>query len=201
MSPSYFDLTFTTSVKAAQTRYGSRKGYLKFDHQQATGPVLGKVEAAFIEARDSFYQATVNEDGWPYIQHRGGPVGFLNVLDTCTIAYADFHGNKQYLSVGNLTDNERISLILMDYPNRRRLKVLARAKIVHEDEDPDLIARLTLPNAPDRIERAVVMTVEAVDWNCPKYIARRFDEVEVERLMVPLVNRIKELEENMDFKK
>lgn len=194
MARKFAEITFTPSVKAAQTRYGSRAANEGFEFAEDAGDTLGEVEAAFIEARDGFYQATVNENGWPYVQFRGGPPGFLKVLDERTIGYADFRGNIQYLSVGNLAANDRIAMILMDYPNRRRLKVWARARIVHHDEDPELLARLEVPTYRARVERAVVMTIEAVDWNCPQHITPRFTQAEIDELVAPLRNRMTELE-------
>lgn len=194
MPAKFADITFTPSVKAAQTRYGSRAVNERFELAQDPGDTLGKVETAFIEARDSFYQATVNEKGWPYVQHRGGPTGFLKVLDERTIGFADFRGNIQYLSVGNLADNDRISIILMDYPNRLRLKIWARARVIHHDENPELMARLELPTYRARVERGLVMTIEAIEWNCPQHITTRFTEDEIEKKVTPLRNRITELE-------
>ncbi len=194
MAKKFADITFTPSVKAAQTRYGSRTKNQRFELADDPGDTLGEVEAAFIEARDGFYQATANEDGWPYVQFRGGPTGFLKVLDERTIGYADFKGNIQYLSVGNLNANDRVSLILMDYANRRRLKIWARARIVHHDEDPDLLARLEDPAYRARVERAIIMTIEAIEWNCPQHITPRFTEGEIDQLVAPLRNRIFELE-------
>jgi len=167
MPSNFAKIAFTPAVKAAQTLYGGRAANERFERTDEPGDTLGPVETASIEARDSFFQATVNKNGWPYVQHRGGPPGFLKVLDERTIGYADFRGNIQYLSVGNLADNDRISMILMDYPNRRRLKVWARARLVHHDDDPDLIQRLDVPTYRARVERGVVMTIEATEWNCP----------------------------------
>jgi ferredoxin-NADP reductase/predicted pyridoxine 5'-phosphate oxidase superfamily flavin-nucleotide-binding protein len=194
MAKKFAEISFTPSVKAAQTRYGSRAANEGFEHAEDAGDTLGPVEAAFIEERDGFYQATVNESGWPYVQFRGGPAGFLKVLDERTIGYADFRGNIQYLSVGNLNANDRIALILMDYANRRRLKIWARVRIVHRDEDPALLARLEVPTYRARVERAVVMTIEAVDWNCPQHITPRFTESQIAELVAPLRNRLAELE-------
>jgi len=179
MARKFADITFTPAVKAAQTRYGSRDLNARFETIDESGDPLGAKEAAFIEARDGFYQASVNEEGWPYVQFKGGPTGFLKVLDDQTIGYADFRGNVQYLSVGNLSANARVALILMDYANRRRLKIWARARLVHRDEDPELLARLEDPTYRGRVERAVVMTVEAVDWNCPQHITPRYTEAEI----------------------
>ena len=142
MANVFAEITFTPSVKAAQTLYGSRQANMGFELSEDPRNTLGERETEFIAERDSFYQATVSESDWPYVQHRGGPTGFLKVLDERTLGFADFRGNIQYLSVGNLNANDRISLILMDYPNRRRLKIWGRARIVHESDEPDLIAQL-----------------------------------------------------------
>ncbi|MBT5111186.1 MAG: pyridoxamine 5'-phosphate oxidase [Rhodospirillaceae bacterium] len=194
MARKFADITFTPAVRAAQTRYGSRDKNERFEQGKVSGDVLGAMETAFIQARDGFYQATANEDGWPYVQFRGGPIGFLKVLDERTIGYADFRGNIQYLSVGNLAANDRVALILMDYANQRRLKIWARARIVHQEDDPEMLARLEDPNYRAPVERAVVMTVEAVDWNCPKHITARFTDDEIGDVVGPLQKRIAELE-------
>jgi hypothetical protein len=148
--------------------------------------VLTPREAAFIAARDGFYQATVSETGWPYVQFRGGPAGFLAVLDPTTLGYADFRGNLQYVSAGNLQRNDRVALILMDYAKRRRLKLLGRARLVTESEEPETIARLTHREYKARVERAVVIKVVACDWNCPQHITPRFTEAEMAAATAPL---------------
>jgi predicted pyridoxine 5'-phosphate oxidase superfamily flavin-nucleotide-binding protein len=183
MSRAFAKITFTPSVKAAQQRYGSREANRGFELAEDSGSELTDRETKFIAARDSFYQATVSESGWPYVQHRGGPQGFLKVLDASTIGFADFRGNVQYLSVGNLSANDRVSLILMDYANRRRLKIWGRARIVHTDEAPELLAQLEVPSYRARVERGIIVRVEAYDWNCPQHITRRFSEAEVERML------------------
>jgi uncharacterized protein len=174
MSRAFSDIAFTPAVRAVQTRRGSRAAYARLD--QATDPrdTLTPAEAEFIAARDGFYQATVSETGWPYVQFRGGPAGFLKVLNAKTLGYADFRGNVQYVSVGNLAGNDRVALMLMDYANRRRLKILGRARLVEERDDPALLARLALPGYKARVERAVIVTVHAYDWNCPQHITPRY---------------------------
>lgn len=195
MARNFTAIAFTPSVKAAQERYGSRAAYSRVEQNADDTPAtLGEREKAFIEARDGFYQATVSETGWPYVQFRGGPAGFLKVLDDRTIGYADFRGNVQYLSVGNLNANDRVALILMDYANRARLKIWARARLVHPDEDADLLRRLEDPTYRARVERAVILTVEAFDWNCPQHITPRFTADEVEARIRPLLARIAALE-------
>lgn len=187
MSRAFSDITFTPSVKAAQERYGSREGNRNFDFADDARDALTEAEIKFVQARDSFYQATVGENGWPYVQHRGGPIGFLKVLDTHTIGFADFRGNRQYLSVGNINADERISMILMDYPRRRRLKLWGRARIVHEIEQPNIIAAVEDPAYHARIERAIVISIEAFDWNCPQHITPRFSEDEIRAQIEPII--------------
>ena len=182
MARSFADIAFTPAVRAFQTRMGSRGHYAALDDVQAHGTVLTDGEAGFITQRDGFYQATVGENGWPYVQFRGGPAGFLKVLDARTIAYADFRGNVQYISAGNLAGDGRITLILMDYAQRRRLKIWGRARLVDARDDEALIAELEVPSYRARIERAVVIAVEAFDWNCPQHITPRYTQAEVERL-------------------
>jgi len=186
MGRAFAEIAFTPSVRAAQLRYGSRR--LNEAHESAgeRRDEIGEFEREFIETRDSFYQATVSETGWPYVQFRGGPPGFLKVIDPKTIAFADFRGNVQYLSVGNINADGRIALILMDYPNRSRLKIWGRARIVHESEDPALLAALKMPDYRARVERAIVIAVEAFDWNCPQHITPRFTEAEVQKIIEPL---------------
>ena len=200
MPRAFARISFTDSVKAAQSRYGSRDNNLGFELAQDPRNELTEHDAEFIEARDSFYQASVSESGWPYVQHRGGPVGFVRVLDTRTIGYADFSGNKQYISVGNMNANERIALILMDYPNRRRLKLWGRAAIIHEIDDPALIARLEVTSYRARVERGVVIQIEAMDWNCPRHIIPRYTEAELEHVLAPLMEENRQLREQLQQK-
>lgn len=176
MAYAFADITFTPNVRAAQDRNGSGS-YAKFlTDERSGGDVLGPDEAAFIHARDGFYQATVSETGWPYVQFRGGMPGFLRVLDAKTIAYADLRGNRQYLSLGNLSGNDRVSLILMDYPNARRLKIWGRVRPIEPDH-PDWINQ-PADLIPSGAERLMHIKVEAFDWNCPRHIPRRLTDVE-----------------------
>lgn len=194
MSRAFAEISFTPSVIAIQEQQGSAEGYAKFlDPEADRGDHLGAAEAEFISQRDGFYQATVSDTGWPYVQFRGGPVGFLKVLDDKTIAYADFRGNRQYLSAGNLADNDRVSLILMDYPNRRRLKVWGRANLVAAKDDPFLITKLQDPAYRALPERAAVITVEALDWNCPQHIPQRMTLEELEPRLKPVCDEIEQL--------
>ncbi len=174
MARAFSEIAFTPSVLAMQEAQGSAQGYAKFLEPEAErADRIGPAEAEFIGRMDGFYQATVSETGWPYVQFRGGPKGFLKVLDDKTIAFADFRGNRQYISTGNLKGNDRISMILMDYPNRRRLKVYGRARLVPAEEDPELMAGLKLEGYRALPERAIVVTVEGLAWNCPQHIPQR----------------------------
>lgn len=186
MSRAYSDLAFTPAVRAMQTLMGSRSSYARLDQAEDRRDALTEREAEFIGERDGFYQATVSETGWPYVQFRGGPTGFLKVLDAKTLAYADFRGNLQYISVGNLQGNDRVSLMLMDYANQRRLKILGRVRLVSAAEDQALLDRLQSPQYRAQVERAFVITVEAYDWNCPQHITPRFTEAEIEQALQPL---------------
>ena len=194
MARAFAEIAFTPAVRAAQQRQGSGPMNDRFLTPEADpANLLGPEEAAFITARDGFYQATVSETGWPYVQFRGGPAGFLKVLDERTIAYADFRGNRQYVSIGNLAGDDRISMILMDYPNRRRLKLLGRARLVEKDEDPDLVAKLHDATYRARPERAVVITIEGLDWNCPQHIPVRLTREELEPHLAPLNDELTRL--------
>lgn len=187
MARAFAEIAFTPSVVETQKRRGSADGYAKFlEADAARGDRIGPVEAEFIAARDGFYQATVAESGWPYVQFRGGPAGFLKVLDDRTLAYADFRGNRQYLSAGNLAADARISLIMMDYPNQRRLKVWGRAQLADIADQPELVLRLHDPSYRARPERAVVISVEALDWNCPQHIPQRLTLAELEPHLAPI---------------
>ena len=185
--PSPGDVAFGPAAKAWQTRFGSREAYERRDEKGAWRTAITPELAAFIAERDSFYFATAGASGQPYVQHRGGPVGFLKVLDTSTIGFADFRGNRQYLSVGNITADERISLILMDYPRQRRLKLWGRARIVHEAEQPEILAAVEDPAYRARIERAIVISIEAFDWNCPQHITPRFSADEIRAYIDPII--------------
>ncbi len=199
MARAFAEIAFTPAVLDAQETQGSAKGYAGFLSPEAEGgDRLTESEAAFIAERDSFFQATVSETEWPYVQFRGGPAGFLRVLDEKTVAYADFRGNRQYVSVGNLSRNDRVSLILMDYPNRRRLKIWGRARLIDRESDPDLIASLHVDGYRARPERAVVITIEAFDWNCPQHIPQRFTIDELEHQLAPLREELDRLRAEND---
>lgn len=178
MARNYTKIAFTENVKAVQEHYGSRSSAAKVEQWDMDDMHLSDREAYFIAARDSFYMATVGQDGWPYVQFRGGPKGFLKVLSDTQLGYADFRGNLQYISVGNLRGDDRVSLFLMDYPHRQRLKILARASVVDARDDPELIGKLIVPDYKAKIERAIVFDIEGFDWNCPQHITPRFTQDE-----------------------
>jgi len=186
----FASIAFTPRVKAEQERMGSRRAYARTDSADAPD-VLGEVEEEFLAARDSFYMASVGETGWPYIQHRGGPKGFVKVIDPHTIGFADYRGNKQYVSLGNVRGDDRVALIFVDYPNRARLKILARARVVTRESDPETFARVA---SDGRAERVFVLRVEGLDWNCPQHITPRFTEDEVREIARPLVEKLEALE-------
>lgn len=195
MAHRFAELAFTPAVKAAQARAGSRAAYERLESDAAPGhDRLGPAETAFLAARDGFYLASIGETGWPYVQHRGGPPGFLQVLDQVTLGFADFRGNRQYVSVGNLANDDRVALILVDYANRRRLKLLGRARLVEAADAPGLAERLTVPGYRARVERAVLIAIEASDWNCPQHIVPRWTQEEIDEAAAPLRARIAELE-------
>jgi len=199
MPRAFAEIAFTPAVRAVQARQGSAAAY---DRHLApeTDPAdrIGPDEAAFIAARDGFYQATVSETGWPYVQFRGGPPGFLRVLDERTLGYADFRGNRQYVSAGNLGGDDRVAMILMDYPNRRRLKILGHARL---DDDPDLVAQLHVAGYKARPERAVLVTIAGLDWNCPQHIPARLTLEELQPHLAPLKAELARLRaENVELR-
>jgi len=179
MTARYHQLAFTPNVKAEQTAHGSREHYAKYEGAAEIPDPITEAEAAFIGARDSFYISTVSETGWPYVQHRGGPPGFVKILDENTLGMADFRGNRQYISVGNLQFDDRASLFFMDYANKRRLKALAHVKRADLSEDPDLAEKLALPDYRVKVEHALIFTIAAFEWNCPAHITPRYSEAEI----------------------
>lgn len=197
MRRKFTEIAFTPEVKAAQTQYGTREIYEKFVQQGITEDLLTAQEIEFIQARDSFYLGTVGSNGYPYIQFRGGALGFLRIIDEKTLGFADFKGNLQYISVGNLLSSDRVFLFLMDYAHRRRLKIWGRAKVI---DDASLLSELAVSNYPAEIERGIIITIEAMSWNCPQHIPLKYSEAEVKAKTEPLEARIKELEAKLaDF--
>lgn len=194
MSHKFFDLAFTPKVKAVQEQYGTRKHYARFEGGESDFQGLTFAEEDFIANRDGFYIATVNEEGQPYIQFRGGPTGFLKAIDDRTLAYADFRGNLQYISVGNLSGNDRAALFLMDYANQRRLKIIARVDVIDAADAPELIEKIKMPEYKAKVERAMIIHVEAFDWNCPQHITPRYTIEEIKRISAPIYERIERLE-------
>jgi len=195
MSAHYQSLLFSPAARAEQEAFGSRRAYARVDDAANQPDPLTQAEAGFITARDSFYMATVGEGGWPYVQHRGGPAGFVKVLAPDRLAFADFRGNRQYISVGNLASDPRVSLFFMDYVNRTRLKVLGRMQPVDLADDPVLAETLTDDDYGAVIERGMVIEIEAFDWNCPQHITPRYTLDDLSPTLDGLKRRIAELEQ------
>ena len=192
MADRYLETCFTPETLAAQAHYyGSQQGSPAAPERD----VLGAEELEFIAQRDSFYLATVTSNGWPYLQYRGGPAGFLKLTDPHTLGFADFKGNRQLLSTGNLANNGRASLFLMDYPRRERLKILGHARVLDAREHPELADQLSPSSVlRGKVERLFLIDVIGFDWNCPQYITPRFTEAEVNAAIAPFKQRIAELE-------
>ena len=194
----WLQLASTPSVKAARERYGSAAQYARLDGTlDRDGPIrndrLGAAERAFIAERDGFYLASVSETGWPYVQYRGGPVGFLRVLDEHTLGFADFRGNRQYVTTGNVAADDRVSLFLMDYAHQRRLKIFGHLQMMEAGAKPELVATLEVPGYEAAIERVALIRVEAFDWNCPQHITPRFTQEEVKQAIRPMHDEIARL--------
>lgn len=190
MGRHFAEIAFTSAVQAEQTRIGSRRAYERMAREGQDDGRIGPDEAGFITARDSFYMASVSETGWPYVQHRGGPPGFLRVLSPTRIGFADLDGNRQHVSIGNVAADGRIALFLMDYPARLRLKILGHARVVREGEDAALVAGLAPPGLEDRAERAILVDIAGFEWNCPQHITPRYTAAE----LAPLVARLEAAE-------
>ena len=192
---SFAEIAFTPVVQALQEREGSRANYARMQVQHDAREGLGTDETAFLAAADSLYLASVGETGWPYVQHRGGPRGFLKVISPARIAFADFRGNRQFVSVGNASRDDRVSLFVMDYVNRRRLKLLGRLRFdTVASADPKFFETVALGHYRARIERVAVIDIEAFDWNCPQHITPRFTLEQVAAASPLLQQRIAELE-------
>jgi uncharacterized protein len=179
MGHKFAQTIFSSAAKALQKRYGSRAAYERIAQSGVSHDSLSANEIDFIRERDSFYMASVTADGWPYIQHRGGPAGFLKVLGPKALAFADFSGNRQYISAGNLTENDRVSLFLMDYPHRTRLKILGHAHLIEPGSEPELDQLVAEPDYDTEIERIFRIELVAYDWNCPQHITPRFTLEEI----------------------
>jgi predicted pyridoxine 5'-phosphate oxidase superfamily flavin-nucleotide-binding protein len=192
----FADIAFTPSVRAVQESMGSRRHYARTHSEVTNGPPLGEGELDFISRRDTFYMASVSETDWPYVQHRGGAAGFLKALSPSRLGFADYRGNRQYVSVGNVLKNDRVAIILVDYPNQERLKILGHARVVAA-EDTALLETLNTPNYLARVERGIIIEVVAYDWNCPQHITPRFTELEIETAIAPLKSRLAQLEADL----
>ncbi len=194
--PYFGSLVFTPVVKALQERYRSRRQYARLEESGRASDRLGDDEVEFIGERDTFYMASVGATGWPYVQHRGGPKGFLKVVDERTLAFADFRGNSQYISTGNLMTDDRVALILIDYPRRLRMKILGRVEIHEGESAATWIEQVRDKGYKATIERAFVIRVEAFDWNCQQHIVPRFTQDEIKEALAPTERRMQELEED-----
>jgi uncharacterized protein len=195
MGRRFQELAFTPLVKQHQQEHGSRAQYERMAEQSPSGSALGPDEQAFIALRDSFYMASVGETGWPYVQHRGGPKGFVRVIEPGLLGFADLRGNKQYISLGNFDHDARVALFFMDYPNQTRLKVLGRVE-VHEDdsEAPALIESFQPTDRSSVVERVILIHVEAFDWNCPQHITPRYTAEEIQEVVAPLTQKLAKLD-------
>ncbi len=194
MTSRFLQRLSSPAVRAAQAAQGSRDANARHEGSPEGTDRLTDAEAGFIALRDSFYMATVGADGWPYVQHRGGPQGFLRVLDPATLAFADFRGNRQYISLGNLGGEGRVALFLMDYPGQTRLKLLARAEVLEGAAAEALIPAVADPAYKGRIERVMRLRLEAFDWNCPQHITPRYTAGDLAPVIGRLQGRIAELE-------
>ena len=194
MTDKFLELAVTDSVREAQKHYYG--GTMRLESAQDNDP-LTEEETSFIRTRDSFYLSTVSETGWPYVQHRGGPAGFLRVLSPNRLAFADFKGNRQLLSTGNLATNDRVCLFLMDYPQHARLKILGHARTEDARTNTELVSQVAQPDTQRLVERVFVIDVVSFNWNCSKYITPRYTMNEIEAAVEPLRQRIAELEQRL----
>ena len=201
MARRYTELAFTPGVKETQAGYGTREVARRMESANVEDWHLSERETEFIAERDSFYVASVLENGWPYVQHRGGPKGFLRVLDERTLGFADYQGNRQYVTVGSVRRDDRVALFFMDYPGRRRLKLMARAEVVEVSDRPELLEQLADADYPARVERFILLHVEAFDWNCPQHITPRFTGAEMAPDLQRLHDRVAELEAKLAYER
>jgi len=194
MSRSFSELAFTPLVKAQQQKHGSRRQYERMEQSSPAGNALDSAAQAFIQLRDSFYMASVSETGWPYVQHRGGPKGFVRVINPSLLGFADLRGNKQYISLGNFEHDNRVALFFMDYPYQTRLKVLGRVEVhEHDPAAPALIESFRPADKSDVIERVILIHVEAFDWNCPQHITPRYTMDELQDVLAPVREKLAKL--------
>ncbi len=206
MGHKFAEIAFTDNVRDMQQAQGSRSGYARMESAADYNNRLGFAEIEFIGNRDSFYMASVSETDWPYLQHRGGAVGFVSVLDEKTLGFADYRGNRQYISAGNFKANDKVALFFMDYTAQRRLKLLGKIRQISTEKstlieagfkpiERQLLADITAQNSSAKVERGFVVEVLAFDWNCPKFITPRYTEAQ----MPPLLSAL--MEENQELKK
>jgi len=198
MATKYLDLMFTDPVQKAQEKYYGASERIEGAPERDP---LREEEVDFIQSRDSFYMATVTQTGWPYVQHRGGKPGFLRVISPTSLAFADYKGNRQMISTGNLAATDRVALFLMDYPGRTRLKILGHARVEDARQHPELVVQLAEPEVQRIVERLFFIEIVSFDWNCPKYITPRYTAAEVEAVVAPLKQRIAELEAELKNRK
>lgn len=196
MAPNFASLAFTDEIKALQEKYGSRHNYERVEKRNVISG-LTENEVEFIEHQDSLYLASFGENGYPYIQHRGGPTGFVKVLDNSTLGFIDFSGNKQFISIGNLATNKNVAVIMVDYASRSRLKIYAKATVVELNDQPDLLTKLALKDYAYKPERMIVVKIEAYDWNCPQHITPRYTAGEIEEAFAPQREYITKLEQEI----
>jgi uncharacterized protein len=203
MGRRFQELAFTPLVKEHQLEHGSRRQYERMEQTAPAGNTLGPAEQDFLQRRDSFYMASVSETGWPYVQHRGGPKGFVRIINPGLIGFADLRGNKQYISLGNLQHDPRVALFFMDYPNQTRLKILGRVEVhEHDPEVPAFIETFRPADKSDVIERVILIHVEAFDWNCPQHITPRYSMEELQKVLAPVRDKLATLEaENAALRK
>jgi uncharacterized protein len=195
MTAHYMDLLFTPEVKRQQDAHGSRDSYARMTDGETSEPdALGPREGKFLGTRDSFYMASSSASGWPYLQHRGGPPGFIKLLGERTIGFADYRGNRQYVSLGNVVTDDRVALFFMDYVRRARLKMLGRIRAVELADNPEFSKALVDEAYGAQVERGFIIEVEAFDWNCPQHITPRYTQSDISQIVVPLQHRIAELE-------
>jgi len=197
VSKHYASIAFTDAVRDVQRSRGSNKFYERKRVEGNATPGIDALtddEVDYLAERDSFFIATVSQTGWPYVQFRGGRPGFIRVVDPHTIGWADFQGNLQYISVGNVSDDDRVAIIALDFAHKRRLKIYGRARVVTIEDDPDLVSTFTDPEDDSTVERAILVTVAAFDWNCQQHITPRFSEAELQPYLEPMRTRLAELE-------
>lgn len=197
MAKNFAEIAFTDAVKKLQSKHGSRKGYERMEKFNIINGLTSS-EVDFIANRDSFYIATTGTNDYPYIQHRGGPKGFLKVLNSKRLGFIDFSGNKQYVSLGNMETNNKVSLFIMDYANKSRLKIFATSEIIELNDNPELLESLNLKDYNFKPEHMMVFNIEAYDWNCPQHITQRYTMAEIEEAINPLKNHITNLEAQIE---